>query len=370
MTRIEAAGGGWVSRREPGSPGAVASGPRLAVLDNGEVVCTFMVQPALGVAGFVPLLTRSRDGGVSWDEPVAVWPERHAESIFCSLSRDDSGDLLLFGTSTTIATPGEPFWSAETQGMKENALVWARSADGGRAWTSPRSIPMPFPGAAEAAGPLCATRSGRLVACYAPYPTFDRSVVVERNRVASVTSDDGGASWRGGTMLAFPGRDSGAAEAWVVELSDGRLAGVAWHMSVVDGTDHPNAYALSGDSGRTWSATRSTGLNGQSASLTALPGGRVACAYNQRRIPPAGVRIAIASPSDHGFGIEADELAWAADAAVSGDGPVGHDGWTAFAFGEPASCVLPGGRELLVVLWCVQPDGQGIRWVRVVVHDS
>ena len=273
-------------------------------MDDGEVVCTFMVQPALGVAGFVPLITRSRDGGATWDEPAAVWPERQpVESIFCSLSREPSGNLLLFGTTTPIGTAGESFWCPETQGMKANDLVWARSTDGGRTWTPPRSIPMPFPGSAEAAGPLCATRHGRLVACYAPYPTFDPALAVERNRVAWVASDDDGAAWTGGTMLAFPRRDSGAAEAWVVELSDGRLAGIAWHMSVVDGTDRPNAYALSADGGRTWSATRSTGLNGQSASLTPLPSGRVACAYNQRHAPEAGVRMAIAAPTDRDFGV-------------------------------------------------------------------
>ena len=42
----------------------------------------------------------------------------------------------------------------------------------------------------------------------------------------------------------------------------------------------------------------------------------------------------------------------------------GHAGWTDFAFGEPSVALLPDG-TLLLTLWCIQPDGSGIRFVKM-----
>ncbi len=70
-------GEGFVSRREPGSPTSVAVGPRCAVTDEGDLLCTFMTQSKLGVNDFVPMQSVSRDNGVTWEEAqadlAAVW---------------------------------------------------------------------------------------------------------------------------------------------------------------------------------------------------------------------------------------------------------------------------------------------------------
>jgi hypothetical protein len=360
---------GFVSRRQPGTETAVAAGPRAVVTARGDLLCSFMVQPALGVNAFEPMLARSVDGGKTWQQPQPVWPQvRGRESIFCSLSKAPDGALVLFGTATGIDRPGESFWSEETQGLKANRLVWARSSDDGVSWSEPAEIPMPRPEAAEAAGPMCVTRNGRWLGCYSPYPTFDRDRPVARDRVVLVASDDRGASWSSGTMLAFTEADSGAAEAWVVELADGRLLGEAWHMDVATGRDHPDAYAISHDSGHTWTATRSTGIEGQAGSPAVLPDGRVAFAYNQRVRRPAGVRIAIAEPADEDFGVLFDQPAWIAETPLQAGSAPDHEAWRDFAFGEPALVALPDG-GLLLVFWCVQPSGQGIRYVRLRIGD-
>ena len=144
---------GWVSRRQPDTPTAVAAGPRCAVTKQGEIVCTFMVQSSLGINDFQPMIARSADAGKTWSEGQPLWPhltERY--SIFGSVSRAPDGDLLYFGTRYPIDTPGESFWSEATQGLKDNELIWSRSADDGRTWCEPQVIPMPIPGAAEAPG--------------------------------------------------------------------------------------------------------------------------------------------------------------------------------------------------------------------------
>src|ERR1700674_5065885 len=94
---------GFVSRRQPGTSTAIAAGPRCALTAAGELLCSFVVQSALGVNDFVTMIARSRDGGLTWDEAQPVWPDRVGrESIFCSISRAPSGDLFLTGMHWTI----------------------------------------------------------------------------------------------------------------------------------------------------------------------------------------------------------------------------------------------------------------------------
>ncbi|MGE5601527.1 MAG: hypothetical protein ACM30E_00655, partial [Nitrososphaerales archaeon] len=132
---------GWVSQRAPGTLTAIATGPRCAVTGRGDIVCTFMVQSNLGINDFQSMLARSSDLGLTWSEAQPLWPhlaERY--SIFGSVSRSPDGDLLYFGTRYPIDTPGETFWSEETQGLKDNELIWSRSTDGGYSWLEPQVI--------------------------------------------------------------------------------------------------------------------------------------------------------------------------------------------------------------------------------------
>ena len=368
---------GFVTQRAATrGPGAIAVGPRAVVLPGGEVLCSCMLASALGVNDFVPVLCRSANGGETWTEQGPIWPYLQTRwSMFVSISRSphplppgregksEGKCLFLYGTRTPIDEPGESFWSDATQGLKQNELIWSMSADGGRNWTDPAVIPMPVPGAAEAPGPLCCTRRGRWLVPYSPYNTFDPTLRVERNQVVVVTSDDRGGTWDHAAMLRFAGADSGAAEAWVIELSDGRLLGTCWHLSH-GGNDHPNAYALSHDCGRTWSPTRSTGILGQSTALATLPDGRALFVYNQRRHGEPGVWLAVVRPTDTDFGIEANELVWRAATPTQKGTSGEHTEWSDFSFGEPSVSVLSD-ETLLVVFWCIQSSGKGVRYLKL-----
>ena len=367
MHRLEVIDEGFVIRLPDcatGETGATA-GPRAAVTKTGEVVCTYMVQSALGVNDFVPMITRSSDNGSSWEEGRPIWPHLSASlSLFGSISRAPGGRLFIYGASTSIEVPGELFWSSEVQGMKQNALFWADSHDGGETWSDPQTIPLPIPGAAEAPGTLCVTRRGGWVACYAPYNTLDRNLVVDRGQVVCIRSDDEGQSWRHTSMHRFSETDAGGAEAWVIELADGRLLGTSWHVDHLEKVDYPNAWSVSDDGGQSWSPTRSTGVKGQSTALAPLSDGTVLFVYNQRKHDEVGVWLAHVCPSGSDFGILSNQIVWRAGTATQSDTSGGHSQWEDFAFGEPAVTILPN-NDLLVVFWCVQPEGRGIGFVRL-----
>ena len=144
--RWETLGDGFVLQTSPVARNSdIAVGPRLAVLPSGEVVCSFMLTAKTATNDFIPVLCRSLDQGETWSSPQPVWPQlKFAWSVYAGISRDrSSGNLHLFGTRTRIDVPGESIWSAATQGLKANELIWAISADDGQTWTDPAVIPSP-----------------------------------------------------------------------------------------------------------------------------------------------------------------------------------------------------------------------------------
>jgi BNR repeat protein len=363
--RFEVIRQGMISEREANTPTAVAAGSRCAVTREGELVCTYAVQSALGVNDFTPLLSRSRDGGKTWTEQGLIWPHLGEKfSLFGSVSASPAGDLFFYGTRTPIDQPGESFWSDASKGLKPNELFWAKSTDGGKIWSDPAIIPMPIPGAAEAPGALCLTRTGRWLACYAPYNTFDPHLAVQTDQIVVLYSDDQGKNWGHSSMLRFPEPNSGGAEAWVIELNDGRLLGTCWHVDHTDRQEYPNPYALSLDRGETWRPHRSTGVMGQSTALAAMPDGRALMVYNQRKHGERGVWLAVVRPTESDSGIEANEIVWRAETVVQRGSSAGHSSWQDFSFGEPSVTVLRDG-TLLVTLWCVQPSARGVRYVHL-----
>ena len=358
---------GFVHSCPPEGPDSVAGTSRCAVTEGGDILCSFMLQSALGVNDFLPCIARSRDGGATWKMQGPVWPHlRGKYSMNPSIGGAPNGDLLLFGSSTPITRPGEPFWSEEAGGMLQNDLIWARSTDGGHTWTEPRAFPIPLPGAAETPAPICVTRSGNWLAPYSPHPTMDRTLEVDLRHVVLMISRDEGESWTHTSMIRAEHKDSAVAESWVVELSDGSLLGTCWHLRQGAGEDYPNAFAMSFDGGDTWRPTRSTTINGQSTGLAAWREGMALFTYNQRRHGTIGVWLAVAKPSESDFGLLDNQVVWKAAVPTQKGSSTKLEGWTDFAFGEPSVTVLPDD-TLLVVFWCIQPDGRGIRFVNVKV---
>jgi len=355
---------GFVSQRRPDDPAPVASGPRLAVTRDDELLCSFMVQSALGVNDFVPMLSRSGDSGRTWIDEGPIWPQLSATySLFGSISSAGPSGFVFYGVATPIDEPGEMFWFDDTKTMKPNKLFTARSSDG-RTWSDPDFIPLPVAGAAEAPGAMCVTRSGRRIACFAVEETLHPAESIDRQQVVAICSDDAGATWNHSKMLRFNEARSSGGEAWVIELSDGRLLGTSWHIDLGEERDYPNAWALSHDGGQSWGPTCSTGIIGQSTGLAPLADGRALFVYNQRKHAEAGVWLAVVRPTDSDFGVESNQVIWRAPTTTQSESSGDYAEWRDFSFGEPAVAVLPDG-DLLVVFWCIQSDGQGIRYVRL-----
>ena len=293
-----------------------------------------------------------------------MWPHLAANwSILAPVSGGPDGDLFAFGSRCRIDEAGESFWNDETQGLKQNELIWSRSADDGETWRDPQVIPMPTAGSAEAPNPMCVTRGGRWIACYSPYGTFDPALTADRSVFVVVYSDDRGATWRHAEMMRFDDPRSGTAMGAVTQLADGRLIGAGWHMHLDEERDYATPYALS-DDGSEWRPHGTTGIVGQSVSLTALPDGGVLMPYNQRKHGEPGVWLALAKPDEADFGLIENQIVWKAKAATQSGTSGDHSQWTDFSFGSPA-VVLLGDGNLLLTFWIDLPDARGVRYVRL-----
>lgn len=356
---------GFIHQQPPTDAHPIAITVRAAVTRSGEVVSSFMTQSKLSSNDFVPHLAVSSDAGATWRYHGVIWPHLCDKySMNVSISRAANGDLFLFGSRTPRNKPGESFWSQATLGILQNELIWARSTDDGRTWTEPQAFNVPLPGAAEVPTPMCITRNGRWVAPYSPHNTFDPNLKVDLQHVVVNLSDDQGKTWRHRSAIRVTEDEAYVAEAWTTELSDGRLLTTAWHLNRRPGDDYPNAFAISSDQGETWSPTRATPILGQSAGLAALPDGKVLMAYNQRRHGTPGVWLAIAKPTQDDFGLITNEIAWHAAKPTQNNSSGKSTSWTDFAFGEPSVTVMPD-KTALVAFWCIQPDGAGVRFVKL-----
>ena len=137
---------------------------------------------------------------------------------------------------------------------------------------------------------------------------------------------------------------------------------ICWKMNQKDGTDFPNAYVISRDDGKTWK-TGCTGIMGQSTALAPLHNGRAFFVYNQRKIKPYGVHLAVVKPTETSFGVECDEPVYIAEKPSMKNSATTHSEWTLFNFGEPHAVVL-NDKTILVVLWCIEEQLAGIRYLR------
>lgn len=356
---------GLVHRTLEAGPESVAATSRPVVTQDGEALCSFHLQSGLGVNDFAPCLSRSRDGGKTWEYEGITWPHlREKWSINCSISKAPNGDLFRYGFRMSITEPGELFWCQETQGILPDELIWSRSTDNGRTWSEPAAFEVPLSGAAETPGSLCVTRTGRWIAPYSPHHTFDPNLKVDVRHTVLMISDDEGKSWSHKSMMRVKEDNSCIACSWVTELGNGSLLSACCHLNRGPGSDFPNPYAMSFDNGDTWTETASTGIMGQSEGIAAWGEKQALFVYNQRRNDTPGIWLAVAEPSATDFGILVNKLIWSPKKVTQNGGTAEFNNWTNYSFGEPAVTVLPD-KTVLVVFWCIQPEDRGIGYVRL-----
>jgi len=131
---------------------------------------TYVTSTKMASNDTVPMIVRSRDGGLTWGKPTVIWPHLQGKwDMYGSVSRSPAGELYFYGAMTPMGQPGETVHQAKNEGMKANEIFWAKSPDSGRTWTEPTRIPLPIPARRRRPAP-CASR-GEAAGWFAIRPT-------------------------------------------------------------------------------------------------------------------------------------------------------------------------------------------------------
>jgi hypothetical protein len=150
-------------------------------------------------------------------------------------------------------------------------------------------------------------------------------------------------------------------EQGLTQLVDGRLLAVVWCYDEKAGKSRPNRYAISHD-GRSFSAPRENGLQGETAKLLTLSDGRVLCFY--RRLDRPGLWASIVCIEGDAWKQVAEAPLWQGlSSGMHGAGPAAEE-LSGLKFGFPSAVQLPDG-DVLVVFWCVEECLHIIRRVRL-----
>ena len=339
----------------------------MAALPNGELLATYALGEAFEAANLRTYLARSADGGETWRDEGTLCPGRAGRvmsdcarvaitpdgELVVNLVRHDRTDHL-----------GEGLTNPANMGFVPTEMLLMRSLDGGHTWKGPTPIPPPLVGPSfEICSPVTFLRDGRWLLPTSPWMDWEGQLP-NGNRMVAFVSRDRGQTWPEYLdVMHDPGDQLMFWESKIVELSDGRLLAVAWCYDQQANADRPNQYAVSRDSGATWSPPQSMELFGQTLTPCRLADDRLLCLY--RRMDQPGLWAVVAHLEGDRWVNEGDQPLWGHGSAAGQTAreETMVETFHGLKFGAPSIIGLPSG-GVLAAFWCYEQNIGIIRWFR------
>ena len=339
--------------------------PSVVVLGGGELLASFDLGQGAESMDYARYLSRSKDGGAHWTEPVRMFedpvqPTTHS----VRLSRMRDGTLVAMGSRMHRPDPEQGLVNRANFGYTPMDLINLASNDDGRTWDGPRVIEPPLVGPGfECCHSVVELADGRWLYPTSTWRGWDGDAPNGVIAIALV-SHDRGRTWPQ-YLRVFHGGEAGVVyfEQSLIELADGRLVAIAWAFHEPSGKSRPNVFAIS-DDGRTFAPVQPVGLNGETAKIMRLDGRRVLCLY--RRTDEPGLWAAVAEIGTDRWDILSQLPLWqGAASGMTGQGNTG-DELSALKFGFPHMVRLPDG-DIFAAFWCCEDAVYQIRWLRLAV---
>lgn len=281
----------------------------MRLLANGDLLAVFNEErfPFHHDSGQA-LLSRSRDGGCTWDRPQVVLPWSDTEGNWdCGICELADGTLIANLTITGFfkrgIRPEGVSWSSYPVTREWGDWSWAyktqawlgtyvlRSTDGGATWSKPIPVnirPMKHGGCRLGCWQM--PDGHLLMGLYGRIRGYEEEGEGETTRSALMRSDDGGFNWEYYSTLAYdPASIIDYEEPALLRLRDGRLVCFLRTHVNPSGDAKNMVIVYSDDDGFSWSPPNWTNIWGFPAEAIALADGRYLCVYGYRR-PPYGVR--------------------------------------------------------------------------------
>lgn len=167
-------------------------------LQSGTWLSGFTVGPEKNHPTGTLQLSRSRDGGRSW-ELVPFQFESRFDGVPGSLSAGElveaePGRLLIFTTWFDRSDPERPLFNPETEGILRSRLLVAESTDEGDHWSDWRDIPAQGLTGCALTGPIVKWSDGSIAVTFESFKEFDDPTPV-RPGAWMLRSNDGGGTF-------------------------------------------------------------------------------------------------------------------------------------------------------------------------------
>ena len=341
--------------------------PSVAVLGDGEMVATAVLGEAFEAANCSTHVFRSVDGGESWQGEGPIYPgtrDRLTSNASRITALADNELVVFMVRCDRTDHADEGLTNHETLGFVPTELMLMRSADRGRTWAGPEVMTPPLVGPAfELCCPITVLRDGRWLIPTQTWPGWEGDCPNGIRMIAMVSHDQGKTWPEYVDVMREPAGRVFFWESKIVELADGRLLAGAWVYDDAAKADRPNHYALSEDGGKSWSAPRSMGLQGQTLTPLALDDGRILCIY--RRMDKTGLWANLSVLDGDRWVNQSEAPLWGQEAAglTASTDDMAHN-FNVLRFGAPCLSRLGDG-TIFVAFWCYEDCVSVIRWFKL-----
>lgn len=326
--------------------------PGVVRLRSGELLALFCIGEAFESADMRTWVSRSSDGGRTWQFQGELYNQRELGlpfqlSDYYKPTVLADGSLVALGYAFERRDADRGIGDPGGGGFPPGRNLITFSTDEGRTWSTPRTVDVGSPAVLETSGPAIQLASGSLIAFGPPF-TLDAT----GQRGWTIKSTDGGTSWshvsdyyasRGGSVAPWETR--------ACEMQPGRVVALFWAYDVKEERHLANHVTVSHDGGQTWSAPIDTSIMGQASNLLWLGGERLLTIHSQRA-GDVGLYVRLVDFAGDKWRVVEESVIWGEtiSQAVS-DGIVGQ--FAELKFGQPSLLALADG-ELLAFHWCFE----------------
>jgi hypothetical protein len=345
-------------------------------LSASEWLATFSWGDGMYAANQNIALTRSLDGGVTWQLQGFLYDQRGDDRPYSYhdgfLSRLTDGALVVFAFRADRSQPGQPMFST-SGGLIANEPILFTSTDGGHSWRGPQPIPLPAGLVATPASTIIELADGRWLATFDQWHGFHDDRVYKPVMLA-MTSAERGQTWSPLQVMADGASiGKGFWHGKTIRLHDDRLFTLYWAADMTQPdkgpVNLPIHYAITDPKAIQWSMPQPTNLPGQTNWPAQLPDGRLAAIYTLREAEQPGFMVVLSPDLGESWDLENQVRVWDATGwthlGISSPDkyPRSHD---TIALGAPTLMATLEG-DLYASWWCTYASLTHIRWARLQV---
>jgi hypothetical protein len=344
--------------------------PSVVYLNNGEILTSLVLGEAFEAVNLDTYVVRSNDMGRNWSKPKPVLSEgaKHLTSNCGRLTVLTDGKLVsMVVRSHRESHPDSGLANPDNLGFVPTDLLLTRSFDYGHTWSAPEKILPPIDGPSfEACSPIVLLKDGRWIWPTSTWRGWD-GYCPNGMKMIALVSYDKGKTWPDYMDIMNGSPDNIIYwEGKVAELNNGTLIAVSWAFNEMEGKDLTNHYVYSTDGGKTWSVPLSTGIQGQTMSITGLRDNLLLIVY--RRMDEPGLWLGVTEFKEGKWVNKGSFCLWGKESVnlIDKSGQIVQD-FNQLKFGAPDIISLPDG-SFFVVFWCYEDMVSNIRWFKFSVQ--